>query len=498
MKNITSSVFSYIKDSLNKSDVTSTQKKQDGWQNSLTGIGAYNSRTASTKFAESDYKLKNKEYLTSLYTNDGLSRKIVNIIVDDALRAFINCDKNLLNELHRLQVKQKVLDVATWARLYGGAVIVAFIDDNSTLDQPLNTKNIKQLINLKVYDRYQVSFDAADVSTDIYDVNYGEPILYKIKQYNNDQEFLVHRSRLHIMRGERTPEQKRNLNQGWDDSVLRATYEAVKNYGATMSVSAEIIQDFVQGVLAVDGLTSMLASKSGEQQITNRAIAMDMTKSVAKTLMIDSESESYTKLSTPIGGLADLWDKFAESVSATTGIPLTRLLGRSATGLNNNGSGEIENWNLIVDAYRTDEIKPAIDFIINILENQLIWQSNEIPENFDWTFPSLKVVNETEQIKNRLMTAQIDQIYLDRNAVNSEFLYKKRYENGNYNVDINITEEEFAEQDKEREINLTEEQISEVSKLYTETTKVNEIPKKSQALDDAQTLLIKKITDNIK
>jgi hypothetical protein len=152
--------------------------RHDYWSNVLTGLGAPNSRINSTSYAPASRL--DQSILTNIYTSDGLGRRIVNILVDDALRGFIHAETSLLAEMQRLQFKQKIIDSGSWARLYGGSILVAFIDDGNELDEPLNFKTIKKVVSLRSYDRYQVSWGIDDVSDDYYNEHYGMPILYTI------------------------------------------------------------------------------------------------------------------------------------------------------------------------------------------------------------------------------------------------------------------------------------------------------------------------------
>ena len=413
--------------------------RNDYWGNLISRLGASNSRVNSTCYNPS-FRL-DRQQLTDIYLSDGIGRRVVNILIDDAMRAFIHAEGELIDELARIKSKQKIIDSATWARLYGGSVLVAFVDDGQDIDRPINYKTIKKVVSLKSYDRWQITWDISDLSINYYDEHFGEPDIYTINPINGIP-FRVHKSRLHVFNGERVPNRERVANNYWDQSVLQAVYESLRNYGSTMNASAEIVQDFVQTILGINGLTEML--RQGEDDlITARANVIDLTRSVANTIFLDSEHETYEKKASSVAGLPELWDRFSEAISATTGIPLTKLLGRSPAGLNSTGKNDADNWDNIVEAYRTDEIEPCIKWIIKMLEAQTMWEASNRPQSYEWQFPSLKVANEHELAQNRLLAAQTDQIYMDRGAVDPAFIFKKRYANGGYDTDIFIEESEF-------------------------------------------------------
>ena len=152
-------------------------------------------------------------------------------------------------------------------------------------------------------------------------------------------------------------------NQGWDDSVLQACYNSLRNYGIIANSSIEIVQDFVQVIMKMNGLSDKVANGQMDKVLARLDI-IDRSRSGQNTILLDGDgSEDYEKRSSSISSLADLWDRFSEAICATTGIPATRLLGRSPAGLNSSGESDLKHWHDIVSAYREDQIEPCITLI---------------------------------------------------------------------------------------------------------------------------------------
>ena len=126
-------MFKIIQQGLNH--LFKTERK-DGWQNPLTNLGTRSSRTNSTNFVRGtslDHGI-----LREIYRSNGIGKRIVNLVVEDALRGFIEADRLLLQELSRLKTKQSILEVGCKGRLYGGAILVAFVEDARGYEKPLN------------------------------------------------------------------------------------------------------------------------------------------------------------------------------------------------------------------------------------------------------------------------------------------------------------------------------------------------------------------------
>ena len=337
--------------------------RNDNWVNPMTNLGVSNSRTNSTMFRPT-IGLQ-KQTLQGMYRSDGIAKRIVNIVVDDSLREFINGEIELLEELKRVRAKQAMFDAGSFGRLYGGALLVAFVDDGAELEQPLNHKQIQKIVSLQVFDRYQVSWMDEDICKDFYQDHFGLPEIFTISKQQNshitedESSFKVHRSRCFLFGGDRLCNSSRRHNRGWDDSVLQSCYEALRNYGIVNSSSVEIVQDFVQPIMKMSALSEKLTH--GLDEVRSRLDNIDRSRSGQNTILLDADGgEEYNKLPSSIAGLDDLWDRFSETICATTGIPASRLFGRSPAGLNSSGESDLKNWHDIVSAYREDQIEPCL------------------------------------------------------------------------------------------------------------------------------------------
>jgi phage-related protein (TIGR01555 family) len=430
--------------------INNSNTRKDSWQNSFTNMGTTQSRSAYTRYHS--YRTLSQTQLSDMYTNDGIAQKILNLLPNDALNDGLICEDELSEELKRLSFKQKVIEACILSRLYGGAILVAFVDDGQNLNEPLNYKKIKMLHRLEVYDRHRINWDMNSLDEDIYSINYGKPLIATI---NNGQglSFNIHSSRFFIFKNNSVSLQTHQFNNYyWGESCLLPVYEAIRNYGTASSISVEILQDFIQPVIGSKGLLEAIEHGNADL-IYERMNMFDRTRSVANAAFIDAEGETYEKHPSNISGLPDLWDRFGEALSASSGIPLSKLFGRSAKGLNANTDNDLTNWNKLVEAYRSDVITPAIDFLMKIIENQKMWL-DDVPESFDWSFHCLESKTDEEKSKVYLTNTQADSMLLDRGAVDAVYLFKQRFKNGEYQPNLVIDIE-----DMEKEVgNISEEE----------------------------------------
>jgi phage-related protein (TIGR01555 family) len=414
--------------------------RNDSWINRSTNLGVASSRTNNTIYSPT--LTLSKHTLEGLYNDDGISQRIVESVVADSLKGFINAEAELLEELKRIQAKQKIYEAGTFGRLYGGALLIAFVDDGQELLQPLDQKRIHKIVSLQIYDRHQVSFEDKDVCQDIYSEHFGKAEIYKISQpkqgYQTDEEYFeVHHSRCFIFGGKHLSTTAKLHNNGWDGSVLQACYNSIRNYGIVNNSSVEIVQDFVQPILKMSGLSDK--ASSGELDAVKRRLeVIDRSRSSQNTIMLDSEGgEKYSKLPSTVSGLSDLWEKFSENICATTGIPASRLFGKSPSGLNSSGENDLKNWHDIVGSYREDQIEPCLTWLLEILQNQHSW--NNKPATFNWTFPALHNPSELELAEIKKKYAEIDIMYADRGGIEISEAWQERFGNGEFQIDIQLS-----------------------------------------------------------
>lgn len=460
-------------------------KRADNWSNYMTNLGVNSSRVNSTEVAF--LPILDHTMLDEMYKSNGIAQKIVNIIVDDAMRGFIEADYDLLQEMTRIKLKQRITDGCYAGRLYGGAILVAFIDDGLELEKPVNLNRVNKIISIKVFDKSRVTWNSADLNANYGSEHFGEPEFYTITSYSNVVNIgviKVHRSRCFVINGATTTNRTRLSNGGWDLSVMQSCFGALRNYGIVTDSSAEIIQDFIQVIFKMDGLALKLIEDGGEAAIKRRLAYIDVSRSITNSLLIDAESEDYEKRASSVSGLADLWDRFSEVVCSVTGYPATKLFGRSPAGMNATGDSDMKNYYDMVGAYRSDQVQPAIDWIIELLKHQKIWKNK--PKTFDWEFPSLVATSDLETAKIRKEYAEIDWGYIDRGAIDASETWQQRFgqEKFNYNIKLSVPKGD----------NLLEGEAELVAELSADVDKANKENKESAKTKKIMDSLYQKIS----
>ena len=397
-----------------------TEFKTDGWMNILSGLGVPGrDKTASTVFRACPQFGWCE--LDQLYRADGLTKRIIDIVSAEMIRQGWEVDGDpeglLVSKFEEMNLYAKLTNLIQWARLYGGGLIVMGIADGRELDQPVNINNIEAVTWLHVFDRWQTQILFEYMTLDLNDQNYGYPTLYQITDYRTGAVFNVHHSRVLRMDWSILPPRDRNFNQGWGDSVILSIYDELKNYGSAFANTSAIMQDFVNGILKIPGLSQSLASNCNDSAILKRLDFANLSKSVAQMMVLDGE-EVYEKLSTNVGGLSDLLDRFMLSLSSVTGIPVTLLFGRSPGGLNATGDSDVRNFYDMIKQYQELKLKPILEKLtLYIFKSKTGPTKGLEPENWSIQFAPLWQNTEEQEANVRRTVAETDAIYIDRGVL---------------------------------------------------------------------------------
>lgn len=418
-----------------------SEVKADGWSNIFTQMGSSRDPSEATRFAP-DFRVDLGQ-LESMYRSSGIARRVVDLTVDEALREWIeiegDADGQVLAAINDIGTKKALNDLWKWGRLYGGAIAVAIIDDGLTLDMPLEDNRINQVLGFRVYDRWQISWESSFLYQNPSDLRYGYPEMYRVQPYGVGTPFYVHDSRIIKFEGEPLPEKERIRNQGWGDSIIQSTYDSLRAYGSSFRYTEQIIRQFEQMTVSISGLTHMIAQDE-DDKLVRRFQLMDMTRSLLNSIFLDADGEAFQKHSSSVGGLAELLDRFMIKLSADTGIPVTKLFGRSAAGMNSTGENDLTQWYDDVHSQQEDHLRPMLTWILEkvCLANGWNFDDYEIKFRPLWT-PSEKEVAETRRVQSETDTKYYQM------GLSGEVILKSRFGGDHYSLETELTGNWFEE-----------------------------------------------------
>lgn len=462
------------------------QRRGDGWINALTGIGL---STRDKRLAEGRLKfevaLLTQPQAEALWRGDDMGARIVETLPNEMLReGFLvsiqpdpearragetgrtkEMEEALMARLEELEVRARLWQALAYERAYGGAGILLGADDGTRdLALPLG-ESIRRLTWLNVLgpdELVPVKWYANPQAP-----QYGQPETYRIQprtlpvsgEVVGDRQVEVHESRLLLFPGIRVSRQQTLENNGWGDSALVRVQQVLADYHQTWAAAAILLQDFSQAVLKIKGLAELIATNQ-DDVVIKRAQAVDMSRSTARAVLIDAEEE-FERKQTPMAGLPELLDKFANRLAAAADMPVTLLMGQAPAGLNATGESDIRFFYDRVRALQSTKLRPALERLVGMLLRAQDGPTRGVePENWSVVFRPLWQLSEVQHAEIRNKQADTDVKYIDAGVLSPEEVAVSRFGGDTYSTETVVdfkarealVEEEPSEPEPEPEV----------------------------------------------
>lgn len=335
---------------------------RDGLVSLASRMGTERDKAASVFYTQ---PILTDEQIIAGYRGSWLPRKIVDIPALDSCRKWRNWQAasdqigSFDAEERRLNLRGKVLEAATKARLFGGAALFIGTEDADPA-LPLKVEQVGKggLKHLTVLTRRQLA--AGDIDGDPVSEWYGRPKFYTLTGANGLQ-LTIHPSRLVIFKGAMTPNEEFGgmSNHAWGESVLTATFDAIKNADSTAANIASLVFEAKIDIIRVPQFSANIGNQAYEDAALRRYALANTIKGVNGTLILDAEEE-YDSKSAPLSGLTDILMAFLQIVAGAADIPVTRLLGQSPTGMNATGTADMKNYHDRIQAIQELDYTPAM------------------------------------------------------------------------------------------------------------------------------------------
>lgn len=347
--------------------------------------------------------------LSSAYRGAWLPRKIVDIPPLDATRRWRGWQatkeqiEKIEAEEKRLDLRRKVKQAMTRARLFGGAAIFIGTGERNTA-LPLSSDGIQAggIKYLTVMNRRQLS--PTELEQDPQSPLFGRPKAYRLAGSGIE----IHPSRLVIFIGAEHPDPELAMGNefGWGDSVLQAVFDAIKQSDGTMANTASLVFEAKVDVIKIPDFMQQLQDPAFEKRILERIRLAAMAKGINGALLLDAAEEYETKTAS-FGGLPDIIDRFLQAVSGAADIPATRLLGQAPSGLNASGESDLRNYYDRIQAIQELEATPAMALLDECLLRSALGTR---PAEIHYIWNPLWQPTATEQSEINKRTAETVQI----------------------------------------------------------------------------------------
>lgn len=343
----------------------------DGLQNLVANLGSERDKAAHSFYAP---PLLTPDQAINAYRSAWLPRRIVEMPALDATRKWRSWQGSaaeitaLEAEERRLNLREKVLQSLTMARLHGASALLIGTG-SSQPDEPLDLDaEVPQRGGLRyVTPLIRRHIVPGPIETDVTSPFFGQPRHFDVAFTAGGSQVRVHPSRLVQFVGAPLPDT--DLTMGWGgESVLVAAYDAITQVDATAANIASLVFEAKVDVIRVQDLMESLQGDPNYEDLMRRRFTLAATAKGINGMLLLDKDEEYEQKTASFATLPDVLDRFYQAVAGAAEIPVSRLFGRSAAGLNATGDGDERVYYDRVQALQELEIQPAM----TVLDDALI------------------------------------------------------------------------------------------------------------------------------
>lgn len=421
------------------------------WQNAWTGLGSSGTDRV-TAHVPGHLSVLTPYELEVLYLGDGLPRRIVNKIVDDAFKNGITFayagDNNRSKEMvgavkgvcEGLGLEAKARKAAELGRAYGmGGIFIGANGGQAVAEEELTHDTIQSLDYLLVLDRRDLTVESWRPPRDnsrFAEHEYYIPAVER-QVYGLDLQ-RMHASHIVAFGGLDTAiRDRRRYWQGYDSPALQPVWDTVRRFNAAHQSIDAMIQDGSQGVMMVRDLWKGVTQPGGLDKLETRMQLSALYRATHKWLVLDAGGsdgappEDFKWVQRQFSGLSDLTQEKQALVAAAADMPITKIFGRSPAGENATGEHDALNWDASVVAWWRQSAMPQCTRVAQIAASVM---GAEDPENFYVDIPPLAQMSALQRAEIEERIAKTDEIRIAQGYPETSIL-EHRYGGGEFRSD---------------------------------------------------------------
>lgn len=428
--------------------VAELKAKMDGWKNILTGIGVNGKdrRKASCL----SWEVMTEPDADEFYAASDIARKIVDEVVEDSFREGYELKADdlkpeaieaITDEAQRLNVDEKLQEAWRLARMYGGSGIIPIPRDIGLLAKPFIPESLLKIETLLTLSRWELP--RQEIEVDVRQPNFGRPKTYRIcpRTGADQMNVEVHHSWVLRFDGSYLPRIKYFQNNLWFDSILNVCKQPIRDYDAALASVSATLDDFSVAVMKIQGLTRMI-SEDKDDLITKRLEISNLSRSVAKTIILDAEKEEYEYQDRQLTGVADSVKLIAGRLVVASGMPHTKILGESPAGSNATGNSTTKDWYDHVRSQQENYLdKRLIQLWSWILATKRGPTRGKLPKGLKAIYSPLWQEPQSVQADIRLKTAQADASDVQNGILDPAEVAVSRYGSGEYSTETTLSDD---------------------------------------------------------
>lgn len=407
----------------------------DGMHNVLTGLGDPMRDKATAGQYAREPKLSSF-VLDSIYEQEGIAAKMVDLPADELVREGFELDDiegvnvgDIYSACEDLQVLPHMADLHRWGDHYGGALLIAAVDDGMPAYMPLDLERVNAVRGFFVLDRW-----ALQPITD----GRRPPEGYRIVTADETPlgETLVHASRVRRHAGVEVTMRRQADHEWWGVPVMQRVWSRLRSLLSAYGYGENILQDVSVDVFMLNGIVE--AFKQGKEDLVRRRLAtLQMGKSIIRGFALDNgtkdrAAESYIPQNRSVSGIHELIELFLQAFVSAGPLPRSILLGETVGGLNTGtNSGEHRAFYARLSAEQNRWGTSTLNWMLDlILAAKTGPTGGKRPESWTTKWRPLMQSTPSEEADVRLKRLQGDKVLVDLGAASGVDVRVTRMEHG--------------------------------------------------------------------
>lgn len=378
-----------------KKERTPRVKVQDAFSNPLARLGFETPNVMEGTQYTLQRLTRDFNMLNALYRENWIIRRIIDTIPSDMLKNGFTLTtelepdllKNFDRELRQTQLIEKLRKGLKWGRLYGGALGVMLIQgqgDDLSLPLDLDLVMPGDFAGLMILDRWNGVSPSGEMVDDIRDPEYGFPKYYNITDPVDGTMVQIHHSRCVRFIGNDLPYWEELSEVMWGASIVESVFDELKKRDNVSWNIAQLTFMANMRILKMSDLGQLLSSTdSTSQQELYRTIQAQNVLMNNMGLMVMDAADSIESHQYTFGGLAECYQQFIMDIAGAAEIPVTRLFGRSPSGLNATGESDLQNYYEMIAEKQETYLRPVFSKLLPVICMSVF---GAVPDDLDFEF----------------------------------------------------------------------------------------------------------------
>jgi phage-related protein (TIGR01555 family) len=352
-------------------------------------------------------------------------------------------------------------------RLYGGAVGLIVIKGRDDFEKPIEADEIElgSYKGLRIYDRWSGVYPQTSLTDDVDEpLNWDLPDFYQITTARS-KSFKVHHSRIVRFDGPELPNWEKQANMYWGASVVEAMFDELKKRDNTSWNIASLV--FRANILEMknDQLAQMLSGVNSSaatlQRFYSSVSALTQLMSNQGMVITGKEGAMGTHQYS-FAGIAEVYQQFMLDICGSTEYPMSRLFGRSSSGLSGTNSGDEHSYYELCGQHQRSDLDPILRKLFPFIAVS-VW--GKMPKDFHWNWRPVYNPTDTEKIDSAMKIGQaVSLAYNDNIITPKTYLSELQQSSEKTGIWTNITDEmvenapdvPLAEQQMAQQMEMTE------------------------------------------